>query len=152
MRKYVCRKEDGALSQWCYYEGRPARGDFWQDVPGCIMWLLIHLYSVWVQWHAAFKPLFCSWGFLQLLTEKFWFLSGRENKHPSLWSVNYCWAFKKYRPGSLGGSVVSHLPLAQGAILESQDRGPRRAPGIETASPSACVSTSLSLSLSIINK
>ena len=31
--------------------------------------------------------------------------------------------------GSLGGTAVWHLPLAQGAILETRDRVPRRAPG-----------------------
>ena len=48
--------------------------------------------------------------------------------------------------GSPGGAAVWRLPLAQGVILESRDREP--------ASPSACVSASLSLSLSvtIINK
>ena len=30
--------------------------------------------------------------------------------------------------GSLGGSAVWRLPLAQGAILETWDRIPRRAP------------------------
>ena len=47
--------------------------------------------------------------------------------------------------GSLGGSAVSRLPLAQGAILESRDRVPHQAPCMEPASPSACVSASLSL-------
>ena len=46
--------------------------------------------------------------------------------------------------GSLGGSVVWRLPLAQGLILESQDRVPHRAPRMEPASPSA-----LSLPLSL---
>ena len=49
--------------------------------------------------------------------------------------------------GSLGGSVVWPLPLAQGVILESWDPVPRWAPGMEPASPSAYVSASLSLSL-----
>ena len=31
--------------------------------------------------------------------------------------------------GSLGGAAVWRLPLAQGTILETQDRIPRRAPG-----------------------
>ena len=55
---------------------------------------------------------------------------------------------------SLGGSAVWCLPLAQGAILESQDRVPHQAPGMEPASPSACISAplSLSLSMSIVNK
>ena len=48
--------------------------------------------------------------------------------------------------GSLGGSMVERLPLAQGMILESWDRVPHRAPCMEPASPSACVSASLSLS------
>ena len=39
---------------------------------------------------------------------------------------------------------------AQGRILETRDRVPRRAPCMEPASPSACVAASLSLSL--INK
>ena len=47
--------------------------------------------------------------------------------------------------GSLGGSAVWCLPLVQGAILEFQDRVPHRAPGMEPASPSSCVSASLSL-------
>ena len=54
--------------------------------------------------------------------------------------------------GSLGGAAVWRLPLAQGTILESQDRVPRQAPGMEPASSSACVSASLSLSVTIINK
>lgn len=60
---------------------------------------------------------------------------------------------KKYtQGGSLGGSAVWRLPLAQGVILESRDRVPRRAPGMEPASPSACVSASLSLSVSIMSE
>ena len=54
--------------------------------------------------------------------------------------------------GSLGGSAVQRLPPAQGVTLESQDRVLRRAPCMEPASPSACVSASLSLSMSIMNK
>ena len=45
----------------------------------------------------------------------------------------------------LGGSGVERLPLAQVVILGSRDRVPRRAPREEPASPSACVSASLSL-------
>ena len=33
--------------------------------------------------------------------------------------------FKKQVGGRLDGSVVEYLPLAQGVILESQDRVPR---------------------------
>ena len=47
--------------------------------------------------------------------------------------------------GFLGGAAVWRLPLAQGAILETRDRIPRRAPCMEPASPSAYVSASLSL-------
>ena len=39
-------------------------------------------------------------------------------------------------------------PLAQGVILETWDRVPRRAPCMEPASPSACVSASLPLCVS----
>ena len=39
------------------------------------------------------------------------------------------------------------LPAAQGVILETRDRVPRQAPCMEPASPSACVSVSLSLSV-----
>ena len=45
-------------------------------------------------------------------------------------------------PGWRSGSAPA---LAQGVILETQDRIPRQAPGMEPASPSACVSASLSL-------
>ena len=60
---------------------------------------------------------------------------------------------KTNKQGSLGGAAVWRLPLAQGAILETRDRIPRRAPGAWSlllslpASLSACVSASLSLSL-----
>ena len=39
------------------------------------------------------------------------------------------------------------LPLARGVILETRDRVPCWAPRLEPASPSACVSASLSLCL-----
>ena len=51
--------------------------------------------------------------------------------------------------GSLGGAAVRRLLLAQGAILEIRDRISRWAPCMEPASPSACVSASLSLSLCV---
>ena len=38
-------------------------------------------------------------------------------------------------------------PSARGVILETRDQVPRRAPYMEPASPSVCVSASLSLSL-----
>ena len=46
--------------------------------------------------------------------------------------------------GSPSGAAVWRLPSAQGVILETRDRIPRRAPCMEPASPSACVSASLS--------
>ena len=49
--------------------------------------------------------------------------------------------------GCLGGSAVEHLPSAQGMISESWDQVPHRAPCEKPASPSACVSASLSVSL-----
>ena len=55
---------------------------------------------------------------------------------------------KMEREGQLGrGSVVERLPLAQGVTPGSWDRVLRRAPYMEPASPSACVSASLSGSL-----
>ena len=50
--------------------------------------------------------------------------------------------------GRLGGSAVDHLPSAQAMVPGSRDRVPLRAPCMEPASPSACVSASLSLCLS----
>ena len=47
--------------------------------------------------------------------------------------------------GHLGGSAVERLPLAQGVI---RDRVPHQASCEQLASPSACVSASLSLSVS----
>ena len=51
--------------------------------------------------------------------------------------------------GSLGGAAVWRLPLAQGAILETQDRIPRRAPGAWSLPLPLPVSLPLSLSLSV---
>ena len=47
--------------------------------------------------------------------------------------------------GILGGSVVEHLPSAQGVILDPQDHVPHQAPCMDPASPPACVSAFLSL-------
>ena len=49
--------------------------------------------------------------------------------------------------GYLGGSVLEHLPSAQGVTPGSQDQVPHRTPRREPASPSACVSASLCVSL-----
>ena len=48
--------------------------------------------------------------------------------------------------GHLGGSAVEHLPSAQGVISGYWDLVPHQAPHRELASPSACVSASLSVS------
>ena len=53
------------------------------------------------------------------------------------------------QPGWLSGLA---LPSAQGVILETLDRVPCQALCVEPASPSACISASLSLSVSLINK
>ena len=52
--------------------------------------------------------------------------------------------------GSLGGAVVWRLPLAQGAILETRDRIPHRAPG--AWSLLLLLPVSLYLCVTIINK
>ena len=49
--------------------------------------------------------------------------------------------------GSLGGAAVWRLPLAQGAILETRDRIPHRAPGAWSLLLPLPVSLRLSLSL-----
>ena len=53
--------------------------------------------------------------------------------------------------GSLGGAAVWRLPLAQGAIPETRDRIPRRAPGAWSMLLLP-MSLPLSLSVTIINK
>ena len=55
-------------------------------------------------------------------------------------------------PGSLGGAAVWRLPLAQGAILETRDRIPCRAPGAWSLLLPLPVSLALSLLLSLKNK
>ena len=55
--------------------------------------------------------------------------------------------FSKRDP--VGGSVVEHLPLAQVVIPGFWDQIPHWPPCMEPASPSACVSASPSLSLSL---
>ena len=54
--------------------------------------------------------------------------------------------------GSLGGAAVWRLPLAQGTILETQDRVPRRAPGAWSLLPPLPVSLLLCLCVSLMNK
>ena len=63
---------------------------------------------------------------------------------------------KRVYLGSLGGAAVWRLPLAQGAILGTQDRVPRRALGawslLLPLPVSLPVSLALSLLLSLKNK
>ena len=56
---------------------------------------------------------------------------------------------EKESKGCLGSSAVERLPLAQDVILESSDRVPHWAPCMGPSSPSAYVSASLSLCLSL---
>ena len=51
--------------------------------------------------------------------------------------------FKIWKQGCLGGSVVEHLPLAQGMILGSWDWIPHQGPRREPSSLSACFCLSL---------
>ena len=60
--------------------------------------------------------------------------------------------FKIQMWGSLGGSALWCLPLAQGMILESRDRIPRQAPGAWSLLLPLPVSLPLSLSLSVYHK
>ena len=64
--------------------------------------------------------------------------------------VLVCWhnLLKRGVWGHLGGSVVEHLPSAQGAILEIRDQVPHRTPCMEPASPTAYFSACLSLCVS----
>ena len=57
------------------------------------------------------------------------------------WDDNFDVKYKLQ--GHLGGSVVERLPSAQGVISQFRDRVLHRAPCMEPASPSACVSASL---------
>ena len=63
-----------------------------------------------------------------------------------------CRRFKSSPGGSLGGAAVWRLPLAQGAILETRDRVPRRAPGAWSLLLPLPMSLLLSLSLCAYRK
>ena len=56
--------------------------------------------------------------------------------------------FSKETERRLGGSVVECLPSAKGVIPESRNRVPHQDPCTEPTSPSACVSSSLSVCVS----
>ena len=80
---------------------------------------------------------------------RFCAVDGAPGRHSGLETGSGKQDLKTSEWGSLGGSAVWRLPLARGSILESRDLVLHRAPGMELASPSACVSASLSLSLSL---
>ena len=63
-----------------------------------------------------------------------------ETKYSIIFQVSTTKVVKNKCRGQVGGSAVERLPLAQGVILETWDRVLRRAPCVEPASPSACVS------------
>ena len=60
--------------------------------------------------------------------------------------------FKPPHSGSLGGAAVWRLPLARGAILETRDRIPHRAPGTWSLLLPLPMSLLLSLSLCAYHK
>ena len=66
---------------------------------------------------------------------------------PLFFYVLYSFFEKWLTSGSLGGAVVGRLPLAQGAILETRDRIPHRAPGAWSLLLPLPMSLPLSLSL-----
>ena len=54
---------------------------------------------------------------------------------------------EREKKGRLSGSAVERLPLTQSMIMGSWNRVPHQTPCMESVSPSACVSASLSLCL-----
>ena len=71
-------------------------------------------------------------------------------KNPKIEKKNKKQKTKIGQPGWRSGLAP---PAARGVILETRYRVPRQAPCMEPASPSACVSASLSLlSVSLMNK
>ena len=71
-----------------------------------------------------------------------WFMAHSPAKKDTTSDLRFC---KTGQPRWLSGLPP---PSAQGEILETRDRVPHQAPCMEPASPSACVSASLSLCLS----
>ena len=70
--------------------------------------------------------------------------SVRERQIP--YDFTHMWKLRNKTNGQPGWLSGLAPPLAQGVILETQDGVPRWAPCMEPASPSACVSASLSVS------
>ena len=85
-------------------------------------------------------------------------LRGRDTGHLvtnplGLWTQTAPHSNSKPGPGTPGWlRGWAHLPWAQGVILESRDPVPYPVPCMGPASPSACVSASLSFSMSLMNK
>ena len=68
-------------------------------------------------------------------------MMGTSGQEREIWEGEICYKIESL--GSLGGSMVWHLPSAQGVILKTLDRVPRWAPCMEPASPPAPLSVSL---------
>ena len=67
-----------------------------------------------------------------------------------IWEIcTFTFCYKNKIAGSLGGAAVWRLPLAQGAILETWDQVPHRAPGAWSLLLPLPMSLPLSLSLSL---
>ena len=123
-------KKQGGVKTWQERGKRLKDWSGWDGARACTMWWkMLHYHPLppllstdWVQGSPCCR-------------------STEDAAHTSKWCVE----------GSLGGSAVWRLPLSQGAILQSWDRVPHWAPCMEPASPSAWVSSSLSVS-SRINK
>ena len=72
---------------------------------------------------------------------------GYSGKDKAMAAGNVCVVTRRVAGGLLGGLAVERLPLARVVTLGSWDRVPHRVPCMEPASPSACVSASLSVPL-----
>ena len=85
----------------------------------------------------------------------YYFLKKTTKPEPNLKNDNFFVYQKTIRTnqwGSLGGTAVWRLPLAQGAILETRDRIPRQAPGAWSLLLPLPVSLPLSPSLCAYHK
>ena len=106
-----------------------------QSMAGCL-----HVLTFWTHITSYF-----SFSFSQVFMTTFWPMDNRVDDV-------FHFQLKCLHLGSPGGAAVWRLPLAQGAILETRDRIPRRAPGAWSLPLPLPVSLPLSLSVTIINK
>ena len=106
--------------------------------------------KIWSRLHAEHRA---QWG-LDLMTLRSW----PELKPRVGCTTNWVTQVPLHVPFNVAGLGIPAwfsglcLPSAQGMILESRDQVPRQAPCMEPASPSACVSASVCVCLSWINK